>query len=157
MSSRMRRISLAVIVTAIIVIVGFSIIDYRFLGVGYVEEFNGLCFISDIQHTNGNVSYSVIFHGVNFTFLFYAPSVPNYIDPNGTTWTVADAPDIAYFLLTYSDGEIEHLAIYLGGYPLIDPFAPLRPVLGNHTSPRAGVANSYDVQLIRRWVLVVSF
>jgi hypothetical protein len=91
---------------------------------------------------------------VSFTFLNY--NLPVYYGANGTAYTVVDAPDIAHFMLTYPDDEVEYVNLSVGGYVMVLPNSPLRPILGDHTSPRAGVATAFMPQFHFKWVLLVS-
>jgi hypothetical protein len=153
MVSTIRRGLILLIPLVIIVLAGFAVIDYNYLGIGLVDEY-GLCYISEIEDTNGNVSYTVDFHDVSFTFLHY--NLPIYYDENGTAYILVDAPNTAHFVLMYSDDEVEYLSLSVGGYVPVRPSSPLRPILGNHTSPRAGVATAFTPELHFKWVLLVS-
>jgi hypothetical protein len=149
-----RRAVLVVIPVIAIVILAFAVVDYNYLGLGQVDEY-GLFYISGIQDTNGNASYTVDFHDVSFTFLHY--NLPVYYGPNGTAYTIVDAPSTAQFMLTtYPDDEVEYLNLSVGGYVMVLPNSPLRPILGDHTSPRAGVATAFTPRLHFKWVLLVS-
>jgi hypothetical protein len=154
MVSAVRR---ALIVMCLVVIIGglgFVVLDYNYLGIGQVNE-HGLFHISRIQDTNDNESYTVEFHDVSFTFLHYNPPVS--YGPNGTVITIVDAPNTAHFMLTYPDDAVEYLSLNVGGFVPVRPGSPLRPIIGNHTAPRAGVATAFTAQLHFKWVFLVSF
>ena len=153
MVSAVRRALILIVAIVIIAIAGFAVIDYNYLGIGQVDEC-GLCYISEIQDTNGNESYTVEFHDVSFTFLHV--NLPIFYGPNGTVYTLVDAPNTAHFMLTYADDEVEYLSLNVGGYAPVRPGSPLRPIFGNHTSPKAGVATAFTPQLHFKWVLLVS-
>ncbi|MFW9966174.1 MAG: hypothetical protein ACFFEA_03400 [Candidatus Thorarchaeota archaeon] len=91
---------------------------------------------------------------MSFTFLHY--NLLMYYDENGTAYTLVDAPNTAHFMLMYSDEEVEYLSLSVGGYVPVRPNSPLLPILGNHTSPRAGVATAFTPELHFKWVLLVS-
>jgi hypothetical protein len=154
MPSTYRRVLYAAIPIVIIVIAGIAIVDYNYLGIGQVDEL-GLFYISGIQDTNDNESYTVEFHDVSFTFLHYNPPVS--YGPNGTVITIVDAPNTAHIMLTYPDDEVEYLSLSVGGFVPVRPGSPLRPILGNHTAPKAGVATAFTAQLHFKWVFLVSF
>ena len=153
MVSRARSALIVVALIAVIVTVGFAIVDYNYLGIGQVEE-HGLFYISGIQDTNDNESYAIEFQGVSFTFLQY--NLPGFYGPNGTFYTVPDAPDTAHFMLTYPDDEVEYLELSVGGFAPVRPGSPLRPIFGNHTYPKAGVATAFTAQLHFKWVYLVA-
>jgi hypothetical protein len=153
MVSKARRALVVVVLIAIIAVVGFTVLDYNYLGIGQVEE-HGVFYLSGIQDTNDNESYTVEFHDVSFTFLHYNP--PGFYGPNGTFYTAPDAPNTAHFMLTYLDDEVEYLKLSVGGYVPVRPGSPLRPVLGNHTAPKAGVATAFTAHLHFKWVYIVS-
>ena len=148
-----RRVLLIIVSIVVIVVAGFAVIDYNYLGIGHVDDL-GLFYISGIQDTNGNESYTIDFHEVSFTFLHY--NLPLHYGPNGTVHTIVDAPNTAHFKLTYSDSEVEYLNLSVGGYVMVLPNSPLRPIFGNHTFPKAGVATAFTAQLHFKWVLLVS-
>ena len=83
-----------VIPPVIIILAGFAVIDYNYLGIGLVDEC-GFCYISEIQDTNGNESCTVENHGVSFTFLHYNLSM--YYDENETLthWLMLRIPLIS--------------------------------------------------------------
>jgi len=151
--STIHRGLILVIPLVIIVLAGFAVIAYNCLGIGLIDEC-GFCYISEIQDTNGNESSTVDFHDVSFTFLHY--NLPMYYDENGTAYTLVDAPNTAHFMLMYSDDKVEYLSLSMEGYVPLRPNSPLRPILGNHTSPRADVATAFAPDLHFKWVLLVS-
>jgi hypothetical protein len=153
MVSRARSALILVVLIAVIVTVGFAIVDYNYLGIGQVEE-QGLFYISGIQDTNNNESYTVEFHGVSFTFMHYNP--PGFYGPNRTFYTAPDASSKAHFMLRYLDHEVEYLELSVGGFVAVRPGSPLRPILGNHTAPKAGVATAFTAQLHFKWVYLVA-
>lgn len=148
-----RKIALVIVAIVAIATSIHAIVDYRILGIGYVDELGGLCYISDIQDTNDNESYTVLFNEVSFTFLYY--TLPIYYDENGTGYVLPDAPDTAHFRLTYPDETVDYLNLSIGGYAPIRFGSPLRPVLGFHDYITAGVATAFTPQMHYRWVLFV--
>ena len=153
MVSIARRALIVVALIAMIIGVGFAVFDYNYLGIGQVDE-HGLFYISGIQDTNSNESYTVEFHGVSFTFMHY--NLPVFYDENGTAHTIVDAPNTAHFMLTYPDDAVEYLNLSVGGFVPVRPGSPLRPVLGSHDTPKAGVATAFTAQLHFKWVYLVS-
>ncbi|MFX1272741.1 MAG: hypothetical protein ACFFAX_13725 [Promethearchaeota archaeon] len=153
MVSTARRALIVVVLIAMLLGVGFAVLDYNYLGIGQVDE-HGLFYISGIQDTNNNESYTIEFHGVSFTFMHY--NLPVFYDENGTAHTVVDAPNTAHFMLMYPDDEVEYLNLSVGGYAPVRPVSPLRPVLGDHITPNAGVATAFTPQLHFKWVYLVA-
>ncbi|MFX0056138.1 MAG: hypothetical protein ACFFAD_14515 [Candidatus Hermodarchaeota archaeon] len=153
MVSTARRALIVVVLIAMLLGVGFAVLDYNYLGIGQVDE-HGLFYISGIQDTNNNESYTIEFHGVSFTFMHY--NLPVFYDENGTAHTVVDAPNTAHFMLMYPDDEVEYLNLSVGGYAPVRPVSPLRPVLGGHITPNAGVATAFTPQLHFKWVYLVA-
>jgi hypothetical protein len=148
-----RRGLVVLILILLILGLGFAVLDYNYLGIGQVGD-QGLFYISEIQDTNNNESYTVEFHGVSFTFMHY--NLPVFYDENGTAHTVVDAPNTAHFMLTYPDDEVDYLNLSVGGFAPVRPFSPLRPVLGDNVTPKAGVATAFTPQLHFKWVYVVA-
>lgn len=115
-----------------------------YFGVGVIDEC-GFSFISGVYDSNSNSTYSSVFHGVNFTFLY-------------TTYPyqVSDLPFIAHFQILLPDDVVENLTLDVGGYVAVYPMAPLRVVASLHAGPRAGVATANSHQLVGKWVFLVS-
>ncbi len=82
--------------------------------------------VSGHQDSNGNVSYSVILRGVNFTFL-YRDKPP------------MDAPIIVYFRVDFLDGTTEYLMNTIGGLTT----AGARIVMSDHVFPQAAIVSKY--------------
>lgn len=139
----------------LVAILSFGILDSRFLWTGWSPDTGGLCFISPRQHANANVTYSTMFFGVNFTFLFwtYPPPVEG---PNGTTIVVVDAAHTAYFTITFADGTKENLSLYVGGYPLLSLFETPHGVRTAHSFPSAGIVKSFALGLWGGWQYTVN-
>ncbi|MFW9846367.1 MAG: hypothetical protein ACFFD6_06445 [Candidatus Thorarchaeota archaeon] len=152
MPPSVRRIAVVIIVLVSIAVAVNAIIDYRLLGIGYVS--NRLCYVSDIQDTNENESYALMFHGVNFTFMYY--TLPIYYDENGTGYAVPDAPSTAHFMLTYPDDAVAYLNLSIGGHVIVLSESPLFPKFGDHATVKAGVATAFTPQLHFKWVLLVA-
>ena len=104
-----------VILFILISILIFGIIDSRFLWTGWSPDTGGLCFISSRYSGDANTTFSTMFFGVNFTFLYwtYPPPVEGL---NGTTIVVVDAPYTAFFTISFGDGTSENLSLSIDGY-----------------------------------------
>ncbi len=140
-----KRRGIAVVVSIFVVsVVGFFVLDPMYLGIGVVPEC-GLCFISGVQDFNSNTTYTVVFHGVNFTFLY--STRPYYI---------TDVPDLVHFMISFSDDTVENLTLSVGGYVAIHPSAPLRTNMTQYSDPKAGFGTADTNQLWRKWVLIVT-
>ena len=121
----------------------------------YIPAFGGYFYISEIQNDNENVSYSIIFHDVNFTFLYW--HWPYSVLDNVTNY-FAEVPLDVFVQVTFSDNtsEILHLVVDSPGSCLIGESPELRGVTTSHSQPRAGVANAETWELQSRWVYTVS-
>ena len=111
--------------------------------------------MSQRHHANANVTFSTMFLGVNFTFLFW--TYPSPVEgPNGTTIIVVDAPYTAYFIVAFEDGITENLSLYVGGYPMMMPFDTPRGVKTVHSFPSAGIVRSHAWGLWGGWQYTVA-
>ena len=135
---RRKRFALAIVSISLVV----SLISLPFfMSIVTIPETEGTWFRSGPYRWNGNISYSVMFHGVNFTFLYYIHE------------GVLDRPCSTHFEVTFVDSIREHLDIGIGGWC----FGP-RVVLSNHTSPRIAIytSDSGEYDLHYTWFLAVS-
>jgi hypothetical protein len=134
----------------------FGLVDSRFLWTGWSPDTGGLCFVSQRHNANANTSYSTMFFGVNFTFLYwtYPPPVAG---PNGTTIVVVDAPYRAYFAVAFEDGSNETLSLFVDGYTALMPFQFPHGVLTIHSNPSAGIVTSESWGLWGGWQYTVPF
>jgi hypothetical protein len=133
----------------------FGIIDSRFLWTGWSPDTGGLCFMSQRYDANGNSSYSTVFFGVNFTFLYwtYPPPVAG---PNGTTIAVVDAPYRAYFAVAFEDGSKETLSLFVDGYTALVPLQFPHGARTVHSYPSAGIVTSESWGLWGGWQFTVA-
>ncbi len=150
-----RRHALIVVVLVAIFLGGLLALTYGYtiIGVGLAPQ-GGLCFVSERQSSEGNVSYTTSFHNVSFTFNYW--TYPVMYDENGTSYYVTDMPYRAYFTVRFSDGAIENLSIAVGGYTGVFPLAPLRTAMTTHASPQAGIGTAFTYELHGHWVFLVS-
>lgn len=135
-------------------ILGFGLVDSRFLWTGWCPDAGGMCFMTPRQNANANQTYSTIFLGVNFTFLYW--TYPPPIEVNGTTVVVVDHPYTAYFIVTFEDGTTECLNLDVAGYPLSLPFATPHGVRTVHTRPTAGIVKSDSWGLLGGWQYAIA-
>jgi len=133
------------VLVAILVVVGFAILNYQFLRVATIPENGELYHISQRYDSNNNESYSIIFYGVTFTFDYWT-----------YPWGATDLPFSAHFTIHFDDGVIEELSILIGGFVGVASDAPLLPILSNHSNPQAGVATAHSYDLHGYWILLVS-
>jgi len=131
-----------------------GLVDSRFLWTGWSPDTGGMCFISQRHHSNGNQTYSTIFLGVNFTFLYW--TYPPPVEFNGTTFVVVDHPYTAYFIVTFEDGIKENLQLDVAGYPLLLPFDTPHGAKTVHSRPTAGIVRSNSWGLIGGWQYTVA-
>jgi hypothetical protein len=133
MDRRRRNIVIAIgfSLTIMISMTLFLIVDSRFLDVGWIDDAGALANISDIYTSNDNISYSVSFHGVNFTFMHW-----NYPKSNPP-----DQLYTAYFLIEFVDNSSQVLYILTGSFWLASGSIslPLTAEATVGTSPIAGV------------------
>ncbi|MBE0526074.1 MAG: hypothetical protein IH631_03970 [Candidatus Thorarchaeota archaeon] len=129
----------------LLTILGFGIVDSRFLWTGWIPDTGGMCLVSPIYDANSNSTYSVMFAGVNFTFLYWT------YPPN-----ITDVPHKAYFLVTFDDGTEENLSLYVGGYTVIMPLQVPRGDKTSHSFPSAGVITADTWGLWRNWQYTVN-
>lgn len=121
--------------------------DTRYGGQGYVEETGGLSYVSEKYDSNGNSTYSVTFHDVEFTFKYwYYP------------YGVQDYHYTAYFLIEFQDNTSEIISLATGSYWTTSGIVkrPLFAVTTNHTSPIAGVLSGDYLDNPVCWRFVVS-
>ena len=154
---RRRTILLAsLIIVVLTTVIGFSlytsfIMDTRTGGQGWVEETGGLSYVSEFYDPAGNNSYTVSFHNVNFTFMYWTyPSGPNY--------TVFDASYTAYFLIEFLDGTNEIVSLYTGSWWTTSGSLKraLSSVNTEHDNPKAGVLYGGYLDNPVGWQFVVS-
>ncbi len=146
------------IIIAVACIIGFVVVNLiptEFEG-EYLSEFDGYYYVSDIQVNQGNLSYSVIFHEVNFTFLYwYWPM--SWVE-NNTIILVSPQEVSVYVQVTFPDGTIENLTIVVDsqGSSLIGISSTLHGVLSTHSDPHVGIATAETWELHCNWVYIVS-
>lgn len=130
---RRKRTAKIVIALSICIIVSmalFLVIDTRYLGIGCIPDRGGLWYISERYAPTNNVSYSVVFHNVNFTFRYW--TYPGQI---------MDASYTAYFLIKFADNSSSVLSIAIGSY-WSTAYPGLIPLVSSTTigtSPIAGI------------------
>ncbi|MFX0044792.1 MAG: hypothetical protein ACFE8Z_03000 [Candidatus Hermodarchaeota archaeon] len=139
-----KRVAAVVVSILVVSVIGFLVVDPMYFGIGVVGEC-GFCFISGVNDSNSNTSYSLVFHGVNFTFLY-------------TTYPyqATDLPFIAHFRISFPDDVIENITLDVGGYVVVDLTAPLRVAASLHLNPRAAVATANSFRLVGKWIFLVS-
>jgi hypothetical protein len=111
--------------------------------------------MSQRYHANANLTYSTLFLGINFTFLYWTYPSPVEV-PNATTSVVFDPPYTAYFTIDFKDGTKENLSFYVSEYPMMMPFDVPHGVKTVHSSPRAGIVISYSWGLWDGWQYTVA-
>ena len=134
-----------IVVLILLAILGFGIADSRFLWTGWIPDTGGMCLVSPIYDANSNSTYSVMFAGVNFTFLYWT------YPPN-----ITDVPHKAYFLVTFDDGIEEIVSLNVGGYVGMMLFQVPRGTKTNHSLPTAGVITADTWELWGNWQYTVN-
>ena len=153
-SSRLtKRRGAILFIILVILIVG--IFDSRFLGTAWSPDTGGMCFVSQRYSANANMTYSTMFFGVNFTFLYWTYPPPTE-GPNGTVFIVTDFPHRVFFTVTFGDGTSENLSLYVGGYVAIVPFQFPHGVRTTHSWPSAGIVTGEEWELWGGWQYAVA-
>ena len=131
-----RRQSGAAILVIVCIVAGTAVIlsDIR-----PIYGLQGLWHVSGMYGPNLNVSYSVVFNSVNFTFVCEEEAP-------------LDAPIPIHFRITFGDGSFELLNTSVGGMLAIPP----RVVYSNHISPAAAIVSSIDSVHWYEWYYAVS-
>ncbi len=141
--TRRRKVGFLLILT----IIGFMIVDSRFLFCGLSPTTGGVWFTSWIYNAKeGNETYTIQFLGVNFTFLYLTyPSDE-----------IADAPFTIYVNVSFQDGISEILNIPVGGYTPVYLISIPYGARTAHSFPAAAVLTS-DALGYWGWQYAVSF
>ncbi len=134
-----------VVIVMVVVLLGFLVVPVLF-GVVVLPEQGGLCLLSARYDWNENSSYSVVFHSVNFTFLY-----SSHPDP-----MIPDLPYTAHFVVRFSDGLIENLSLVYNGYTALYFVGSLQGVVTSHSFPRAGVVTGYTYEIWGAWRFTVA-
>ena len=146
-----------VIVISVVIVLGFAYIlsPVQPASIGYLSNLGGFYHVSEIQTAPSNESYSVIFHNVNFTFLYWCWSIPSI---NGSP-IPAEQTVYLFVQLSFSDDSVEiiEISIHSSSTCIIGGNPYLRGSVSIHTQPRAGVASAYTEELVGNWVYLVSF
>ncbi len=144
-------------VIAVIVLIGGCAAIYSLIPTGteYIVG-HGFCYISDIQGPNSNSSYSVEFHGVNFTFLHWY--WPLHTVTENLTAIIAEQRVQVYVQLGFSDGYTETICFEVNspGSCLVGPDPALQIYPSSHSSGLAAVATANTDELQSNWVYIVS-
>ena len=149
---RKQIIAICIAISTILAVssVAYVILSPRHLGIGLITETGGWSHISDFYYPNDNVSYSVVFQGVNFTFLYWTYPLLD------VTYTLSDAQYTAYFHIQFSDNTTEEIHFYAGDYFATNTW-PLFITTTTHTSPKAGILHGGYLNKPTGWQFVVSF
>ena len=150
------------IVIAVACVIGFVVVNFSTPPAGdenegeYLSEFAGYYYVSDIQDSHGNSSYSVIFHEVNFTFLYWY--WPMCWLENNVTVCVSPQEVSVYVQGIFPDSTIENLTIVVDdpGSGLIGISSTLHGMSSAHLSPQVGIATAETWELHCNWVYIVS-
>lgn len=130
---------LAGIVLVACVVGGGLLVVPSLLGIIWFPELGGWCFVSAPLSPNRNVSYSVLFHSVNFTFLYSTG------DP------------IAHFMVRFGDGAVESLTLRYDGCMALGVFIiNYHWNSTSHVYPRASVLTGNSWVLAGGWQFVVA-
>ncbi len=146
-----------VLVVSLLVVVGFVYIlaPVQPASTGYLTNIGGIYHVSEIQAAPNNESFSVVFHNVNFTFLYWCWSIPSI---NGSP-IPAEQTVYVFVQLTFSDDSVEtiEIGIHCSSFCVVGSNPYLRGNVSTHSQPRAGVASAYTEELVGKWVYIVSF
>jgi hypothetical protein len=144
--NRKQRVASCIAISSILAasLVVYVILSPRYLGIGLVSQTGGLSHISTVYTPNNNISYSVVFIDVNFTFLYWTYPYP-----------LMDAAYTAYFRIQFSDNTTEVIHLNTGSYWANNDW-PLSVVNTLHTSPIAGILYSGYLNSPVGWQFIVS-
>ncbi len=136
-----------ILLTSTFSFVWYAISNPRYSNQGWIEETGGLSYVSDIYGPKGNASYTINFHNVNFTFMYWTY-------PYG----VMDAAYTAYFLIEFLDDTNEILTLYTGSWWTTSGWLkrPVSVVTTEHDNPKAGVLFGDYLDNPVGWQFVVS-
>jgi hypothetical protein len=146
----------AIVLVGILIVTGSAIVySLNFTEGEYVHGY-GFCYISEIQGANSNVSYSIDFHGVNFTFLHWY--WPLFTVMDNVTAFVAEQRVQVHVMIEFSDGIKEAIQFEIDSPSscLIGPDSTLLVYPSNHASQFAAVATANTEVLQSNWVYLVS-
>ena len=147
LEKRKRNAKILIALSICIILSGtlFLVFDTRYMGVGWVPDRGGLWYVSETYSSNSNVSYTVIFHEVHFTFLYWT-----------YPWPLQDADYTAYFLIEFADNSSTTLSISTGSYwfTAYPSMRPLSSITTIDTFPIAGLL--YAGNLEPNWRFIVS-
>lgn len=165
-----QRHQIIAIIIATACVIGFAVVNLSTIPAGdeneediptefegeYLTEFGGYYYVSDIQDNHGNLSYSVIFHEVNFTFLYRYWPMCEVID--NVTVCISPQPVSVYVQITFPDNssEILTLVVDFPGSCLIGISSTLHGVSSTHSNPQVGIATAETEELHCCWVYIVS-
>jgi hypothetical protein len=143
---------IAIIIVAVC-ITGFGLVENEG---DFLSNFGGYYYVSDIQNHPSNSSYSVIFHEVNFTFLYWY--WPMCSVENNVTICVGEQPVSVYVEVTFPDNFSELLILVVDspGSCLIGISSVLHGTLSTHSNPKVGLATAETEELHDSWVYIVS-
>jgi hypothetical protein len=143
---------------AVVVVIGLgaSLITMPPEGSEYLPAFSGNFFLSDVQAGNGNVSYSIVFKDVNFTFLYWYWPLFDIID-NVTLYGSEQTVSV-FVQVTFADNasQVLQLDIDSPGSCLIGVDSTLRGITTDHAHPCAGMATAETWELHSNWIYIVS-
>ena len=123
------------------------VFDIHYMGVGWVSDNGGLWYISERYTPNDNVSYTVTFHSINYTFMYW--TYPGEIQ---------DADYTVYFSIEFADNSSTVLGI-LTGSSLFTTQPSTRPLVSKTTigtSPIVGVLYHGYLDNPCSWRFIVS-
>lgn len=133
-----KRITLAVTAIFLCIITISVLVLPNIIDLGEIPESDELWYTAGPFNLWENETYSIYFHGVNFTFL--------YIE-----WVPLDSPKPAHFLVSFLDATSENMTIYTPGVVLFDDVA-----ISNHSSPKAAVYTHGADDVLGKWFCAVS-
>lgn len=123
-------------------LVGVLAVTPVLLGVVWAPGLGGWCFVSGVFGENDDQPYSVLFHGVNFSYVGSTYDYPN----------VTDMPVTAHFRVAFGDGVVENLTLHYDGYIGVGWLVvAYQWNATSHGGPRAGVLTGNSLVLRDAW------
>lgn len=116
----------------------------------------GSCYVSSPQVAADNSSFSVQFHDVNFTFLYWYWPLSQVIENN--TVYVAEQRVQVFVSVQTSDGlsEVVQFEIDSSSSCIFNPDPTLLSYTASHASKLCGIATANTEELHNKWVYFVS-
>jgi hypothetical protein len=141
--TRRKKVALSL---AIVLSSAVQILTYLNFGTTqWVPDCGRFCFVSQVYPDNSGIPYSVLFAGANFTLVDIC-----------TPLDITDVGSELFFDIEFLGWTAHNVTIWVDGYVVIRPYAPLRTSTVEHDGRLFGVATADTYSLWGKWVFLVS-